>query len=178
MEYLRRVCWINSRSCHLILKGTNGGILVQSSCSQRGKRRHFRWNCFELLELELIVCLWYQYAWETQGYCCFCNILHSPLHSPSHSYFQLRRLKERSKTEMSSRRVSWAEQSRGRRTSPWCGGLFHPSGLPKEYGQKQAHYQSKEIFQDMLVNIRGAGVEREHTPVSDREEYFSDAWNQ
>ena len=111
----------------------------------------------------------------TQDYCCFCNILHSPLHSPSHSYFQLKRLKERSKTEMSSRRVSWAEQSRGRRTSPWCGGLFHPSGLPKEYGQKQAHYQSKEIFQDMLVNIRGAGVEREHTPVSDREEYFSDA---
>jgi len=88
--------------------------------------------------------------------------------------YQLRRLKERSKTEMSSRRVSWVEQSRGRRTSPWCGGLFHPSGLPKEYGQKQARYQSKEIFQDMLVNIRGAEVERGRTPDTDCEEYFSD----
>ena len=75
---------------------------------------------------------------------------------------------------MSSRRVSWVEQSRGRRTSPWCGGLFHPSGLPKEDGQNQAGNQSKEIFQDMLVNIMGAGVERGRTPVSDCEEYFSD----
>ena len=85
--------------------------------------------------------------------------------------FQLRTLKERSKTEMF--------RSRGQRAghvgrSPWCGskkiGLKRSAPLKREF-----HFEQGKNFQDMLDNVGGFSAKKEQSVVSDCEDYFSDA---
>ena len=85
--------------------------------------------------------------------------------------FQLRTLKERSKTEMF--------RSRGQRAghggrSPWCGSK--DIGLKRSDPLKQElRFEQGKKFQDMLDNIAGFSAKKEQSVVSDYEDYFSDA---
>ena len=87
--------------------------------------------------------------------------------------FQLRTLKERSKTEMFRIRGHWAGHV-GRSRSPWCGskdiGLKRYAPLKQEF-----RFEQDKKFQDMLEKVRGFSVKKEQSVVSDYEDYFSDA---
>ena len=85
--------------------------------------------------------------------------------------FQLRTLKERSKTEMFRSRGHKAGH-RGR--SPWCGrkdiDLKRSAPLKQEL-----RFEQGKKFQDMLDKVSGFSVKKEQSVVSDYEDYFSDA---
>ena len=89
--------------------------------------------------------------------------------------FQLRKLKERSKTEVNPRRVGRTDQrSRlmNKRRSLW-----YDEATVKEnvVERKNSVCNQKKIFEDMVAQVRGsAGGRREDTPDSDCEKYFSD----
>ena len=89
--------------------------------------------------------------------------------------FQLRKLKERSKTEVNPRRVGMIDQRRrliNKRRSLW-----YDEGTVKEnvVERKNSLSDQKKIFEEMVAKVRGsAGGRREDTPDSDCEKYFSD----
>jgi len=89
--------------------------------------------------------------------------------------FQVRKLKERSKTEVNPRRVSTTDQrSRlmNKRRSLW----YDEGTVKGERIQRKSSVRDQEkIFEEMVAQVRGsAGGRREDTPDSDCEKYFSD----
>ena len=89
--------------------------------------------------------------------------------------FQVRKLKERSKTEVNPRRVSTTDQrSRlmNKRRSLW----YDEGTVKGERIQRKGSVRDQEkIFEEMVAQVRGsAGGRREDTPDSDCEKYFSD----
>ena len=89
--------------------------------------------------------------------------------------FQLRKLKERSKTEVNQRRVGMTDHRRrliNKRRS-LCDDRGTVKGNVVE--RKNSVSNQKKIFEDMVAQVRGsAGGRREDTPDSDCEKYFSD----
>jgi|ERR1712192_38170 len=88
--------------------------------------------------------------------------------------FQLRKLKERSKTEVNPRRVGMTDQRRGlinKRRS-----LCDDKGTVKGnvVARKNSVCDQNKIYEEMVAKVRAAGGRREDTPDSDCEKYFSD----
>ena len=87
--------------------------------------------------------------------------------------FQLRTLKERSKTEMFRIRGHWAGHV-GRSRSPWCGSK--DIGLKRSDPLKQElRFEQGKKFQDMLDKVGGFSDKKEQSVVSGCEDYFSEA---
>jgi len=87
--------------------------------------------------------------------------------------FQLRMLKERSKTEMFPSRGYRAGHG-GRSRSPWCGNKVFDLKVSAPLKQELRFEQGKK-FRDMLDKVGGFSVKREQSVVSDCEDYFSEA---
>ena len=90
------------------------------------------------------------------------------------STFQLRKLKERSKTEVNLRRTGAGEQSSSRlmnkkRWSLWCEESAVENKMEK--GDKEKGFD----FEEMVAQVKRSTEGREDTPDSDCEKYFSDA---
>ena len=84
--------------------------------------------------------------------------------------FQLRKLKERGKTEVNPSRMeqksSWQIS---KRSSFWFGeSLFKNKVVEKGVGDKE------RIFEEMVAEVKRSSNRREDTPDSDCEKYFSD----
>ena len=94
-----------------------------------------------------------------------------PLSIPS--TFQLRKLKERSKTEVNPRRTSsMVEQSSSRLTNKRRSLLYEESVVENNL-EKGVGAQEK-VFKEMAAQVKRFTVRREDTPDSDCEKYFSD----
>ena len=86
-----------------------------------------------------------------------------------HVTFQLRKLKERSKTEVNPRRTGAVEQrlNKGRRL--WYEESAVANKVEKGFGEKE------KSFEEMVAQVKRSTAEgREDTPDSDCEKYFSD----
>ena len=93
------------------------------------------------------------------------------------STFQLRKLKERSKTEVNPRRTGAGEQSSSRlmnkkRWSLWCEGI---EGSAVENKEEKGDKEKGFDFEEMVAQVKRSTEGREDTPDSDCEKYFSDA---
>ena len=78
--------------------------------------------------------------------------------------FQLRKLKERSKTEVNPRRS-------GQRSLFYAdGGSIRGKVVERETGVRD----QEKRFQELVAQVRGFAGTRENTPDSDCEKYFSD----
>jgi len=89
--------------------------------------------------------------------------------------FQVRKLKERSKTEVNPRRVGISDQRS--RLMIKRRNLWYDEGTIKgeKVERKSGVRDQEKIFEEMVAQVRGsAGGRREDTPDSDCEKYFSD----
>ena len=87
--------------------------------------------------------------------------------------FQLRMLKERSKTEVFRSRGHRAGHGGGSR-SPWCGS--RDIGLKGSAPKRELRFEQDQKFVDMLDKVDGFSVKREQSvAVSDCEDHFSEA---
>jgi len=87
--------------------------------------------------------------------------------------FQLRMLKERSKTEVFPSRGHRAGHG-GMTRSPWCGS--RDIGLKGSAPKRELRFEQDQKFVDMLDKVDGFSVKREQSVVvSDCEDYFSEA---
>lgn len=83
--------------------------------------------------------------------------------------FQLRKLKERSKTEVNPRRTGAAEQSLNKGRRLWYEESAVANKVEKGFGEKE------KSFGEMVAQVKRSTDEgREDTPDSDCEKYFSD----
>ena len=126
-----------------ISKGQDGRVGVQWFFSQRDKEHLFRF--VSSLHVFHIVMM-------------------------SLSTFQLRKLKERRKTEVNpSRMEQKSSRQISKRSSLWFGeSAFRNKVVEKGVGDKE------RIFEEMVAEVKRSSNRREDTPDSDCEKYFSD----
>ena len=124
-----------------ISKGQDGRFEVQWCFTQRDKGHLFR----------------------------FVPFLHI-FHIDMMSTFQLRKLKERSKTEVNPRRMEQKSSRQiSKRSSLWFGeSAFKNKVVEKGVGDKE------RIFEEMVAEVKRSSNRREDTPDSDCEKYFTD----
>ena len=86
------------------------------------------------------------------------------------STFQLRKLKERSKTEVNPRRMKQKSSRQiSKRSSLWFGeSAFKNKVVEKGVGDRE------RIFEEMVAEVKRSSSRREETADSDCEKYFSD----